>query len=84
LSSEPSGEKYKELEVIEKGWLEHYGGVLRYKQKITLYKLSEEGDAIPYKSYIVERQVIRDPSFFRRTFGRFLTWLRPPIPESGF
>jgi len=50
--------KYKELEVVEKGWLEHYEGALRYKQKITLYRLTDDGDAIPYKSYVVERQVI--------------------------
>jgi len=58
LDEEIKKDQYKEVEVIEKGWLEHYEGALRYKQRITLYKVSDEGDAIPYKSYIVERQVI--------------------------
>ncbi|MDP7976305.1 MAG: hypothetical protein ACP5T5_00245 [Thermoprotei archaeon] len=58
LDEEMKKDQYKEVEVIEKGWLEHHEGALRYKQRITLYKVSDEGDAIPYKSYIVERQVI--------------------------
>lgn len=49
---------YKEIEIIEQGWLEHNGGALRYKQKITRYRISEQGDAIPFKSYIVEREVL--------------------------
>ena len=49
---------FKEVELVEKGWLEHVPTGFTYKQKRTLYRITSRGDAIPVKSYIVEEASI--------------------------